>query len=218
MERGSLALSNKRQAGQLKSGRTTEDPSSTRERWNEPKLNHHNKEVSMRGRLFLGCTVVLLAFGTLASSFAGKPQMKHSMKAPSIEGTYKFISRKLPDGTTLKPPTVMGLQTFTKHYRNFNIFWKDTSGKVFSLSVASTYKLTGAEYSETLMFAIMNDEISGKKIDYNLSGETKTVPVKIKGGRIEVKLPFDPPTVVFEGNKIVATAEGRFVDNWEKVK
>lgn len=171
----------------------------------------------MRGRFFLGCMAVLLAFGTLTSSFAGKPQMKHSMKSPSIEGTYTLISRKLPDGTTLKPPIVMGLQTFTKHYRNFNIFWKDTSGKVFSYSVASTYKLTGTEYSETLRFAIMNDEIGGKKIDYNLSGETKTAPVKMGGGRIEVKLPFDPPSVVFEGNKIVATAKGMFVDYWEKV-
>jgi hypothetical protein len=32
-----------------------------------------------------------------------------------------------------------------------------------------------------------------------------------------VKLPFDPPSVVFEGNKIVATAKGMFVDYWEKV-
>jgi hypothetical protein len=172
----------------------------------------------MRGRLFLGCLATLLMFGTLASSFAGEPQMKHPMKAPSIEGTYKLISRKLPDGTTLTPPNIMGLQTFTKGYRNFNVFWKDNSGKVFSYSVASTYKLTGSGYTETLMFGIMNDQIGGKKIDYNLSGETKTAPVKMDGRKIEVKLPFDPPSVVFDGNKLTATAEGMFVDYWEKVK
>ena len=40
----------------------------------------------------------------------------------------------------------------------------------------------------------------------------------MEGGRIQFKLPFDPPAVVFEGNKITATAEGRFVDVWEKVQ
>lgn len=172
----------------------------------------------MRGRLFLGCLAVLLTLFTTGSSLAGPPQMKHMMKSPSIEGTYMLISRKLPDGTTLTPPNIMGLQTFTKGYRNFNVFWKDNSGKVFSYSVASTYKLTGSEYTESLMFGIMNDQIGGKQIDYNLSGETKTAPVKMDGKKIEVKLPFDPPSVVFDGNKLTATAEGMFVDYWEKVR
>jgi hypothetical protein len=172
----------------------------------------------MKRTLFTGCLTMLLMLGVVSLGFAGEPQMKHAMKAPSIEGTYKLISRKLPDGTTLTPPTIMGLQTFTKDHRNFNVFWKDSTGKVFSYSVASTYKLTGKEYTETLMFAIMNDQIGGKQIDYNLSGETKTAPVKIEGKKVEVKLPFDPPSVVFEGNKIVGTAEGMFVDYWEKVK
>jgi len=41
--------------------------------------------------------------------------------------------------------------------------------------------------------------------------------VKIDGGRLQFKLPFDPPAVVFEGDKMTATAEGRFIDVWEKV-
>ncbi|MGA9362767.1 MAG: hypothetical protein WBW16_00175 [Bacteroidota bacterium] len=172
----------------------------------------------MRRIVSISCVTIFLTLGVLSLGIAGEPQMKHAMKAPSIEGTYMLISRKLPDGTTLTPPTIMGLQTFTKGYRNLNVFWKDNSGKVFSYSVASTYKLTGSEYTETLMFGIMNDQIGGKQIDYNLSGETKTAPVKMDGKKIEVKLPFDPPSVVFEGNKLTATAEGMFVDYWEKVK
>jgi len=42
--------------------------------------------------------------------------------------------------------------------------------------------------------------------------------VKVEGGRIEFKHPFDPPSCVFEGNKHTATAEGMFVDVWEKVQ
>jgi hypothetical protein len=139
-------------------------------------------------------------------------------KAPSIEGTYKLVSRKLPDGKMLSAPDVMGLATYTKTCRNFNVVWKDTADKFFSYSVASTYKLTGSEYTETILFSIMNDEIGGKPINYTLTGPTKTVPVKMHGRRIEFKMPFDPPSISFEGNSMTATAEGVFVDNWERVK
>jgi len=140
-----------------------------------------------------------------------------SAQAPSIEGTYKLISRKLPDGTMLRPPDIMGLFTYTKTHRNFNIVQKDATGKFRSFSVVSTYKLTATEYSETLLFSILNDQIGGKEIVYDLSGKTQSVPVKMEGGRIQFKPPFDPPSLVFEGNKITATLEGR-VDVWEKVQ
>ena len=140
-----------------------------------------------------------------------------SAQAPSIEGTYKLLSRKLPDGTTLSPPNVMGLFTYTKTYRNFNIVIKDATGKFLSFSVVSTYKLTATEYSETLLFSILNDEIHGKGIVYDLSAKTQSVPVKMEGGQIQFKPPFDAPSLVFEGNKITATLEGEFVDMWEKV-
>jgi hypothetical protein len=116
----------------------------------------------------------------------------------------------------LRPPEIMGLFTYTKTHRNFNIVLKDATGKFRSFSVVSTYKLTATEYSETLLFSILNDQIGGKDIAYDLSGKTQSVPVKIAGGRIEFKPPFDPPTLVFEGNKITATLDGR-VDVWEKV-
>ena len=40
----------------------------------------------------------------------------------------------------------------------------------------------------------------------------------VEDGRIQFKLPFDPPTLVFEGDTITATAPSLFVDIWEKVK
>jgi hypothetical protein len=159
--------------------------------------------------LSLVCVSLFLAVGLSA---------QEAKRAPSIEGTYKLVSRKLPDGKILRAPDVMGLMTYTKGYRNFNVVWKDAQGKFFSYSVASTYKLTSSEYSETILFSIMNDEIGGKPIDYTLNGQTKTVAVMMKGRRIEFKMPFDPPTVTFEGNTITATAEGAFVDKWERVK
>lgn len=98
------------------------------------------------------------------------------------------------------------------------MMWKDAKDQFFSYSLVSTYKLTSTEYSETLAFSILHDQIGGKPIAYDLSGKTQSVPVKVEGGRIQFKLPFDPPSVVFEAGKMTATAEGRFVDVWEKVQ
>jgi hypothetical protein len=138
-------------------------------------------------------------------------------QTPSIEGTYQLVSRKLPDGTVLKPPAIMGLLTYTKTHRNFNIVIKDATGKFYSYSLVSTYTLTPTEYSETRLFSILNDQVGGKDIVYDLSGKTQSVPVKMEGGRIEFKPPFDPPALVFEGNRMTATLDGGFVDVWEKV-
>jgi hypothetical protein len=137
--------------------------------------------------------------------------------APTIEGTYQLVSRTLPDGTLQRPPEIMGLLTYTKSHRNFNVLWKDANQKFFSYSLVSTYTLTPTEYRETIIFSILNDQIGGQDIVYDLSGKSQSVPVKMDGERLQFKLPFDPPAVVFEGNTMTATAEGRFVDRWEKV-
>jgi hypothetical protein len=141
-----------------------------------------------------------------------------SAQTPSIEGTYQFISRKLPDGMVLKPPDIMGLCTFTKSHRNFNIVEKDATGKFASLSYVSTYKLTATEYSETLLFSIRTDQIGGKDIVYDLSGQTRSTPVTVEGGRIQFKGGAQR-SFVFEGNTWTSTAENNAnVDVWEKVQ
>jgi hypothetical protein len=143
-----------------------------------------------------------------------------SAQAPSIEGTYQLISRTLPDGTVLKPPDIMGLCTYTKSHRNFNLVQKDATGKFLSGSRVATYKLTATEYSETLLFSIVNDQIGGKDIVYDLSGQTRSAPVTVAGGRIQFKNPVNRRTFVFEGNRWTSTAENNAnaVDVWEKVQ
>jgi hypothetical protein len=83
--------------------------------------------------------------------------------------------------------------------------------------LVSTYKLTPTEYSETRLFSILNDQVGGKDIVYDLSEKTQSVPVTMQGGRLQFKPPFDPPALAFEGNKMTATLAGGFVDVWEKV-
>lgn len=171
------------------------------------------KEVTMKRYSFtrqLGALPVFLvgAVALLAVSVSAQDQ--------NIEGTYKLISRQLPDGTILRSPEIMGLCTYTKTHRNFNIVWKDSSGKFFSQSIVSTYTLTANEYTETLLSSILNDQIGGKDIVYDLSEKTLSVPVKREGGSIQFKLPFEPPSLVFEGDKITATGQGG-LDVWQRV-
>jgi hypothetical protein len=159
--------------------------------------------------------LLVLTLGAL--SFAGEPPRPQASSAPSIEGTYQFISRQLPDGTILRPPAIMGLQTYTKSHRTFNVVRKDATGKFFSFSNVSTYTLTATECSETRLSSVRGDQIGGKAIVYNPSSETHSAPVTVEGRRIQFKGPFGTRLLVFEGNKITATAEDN-IDVWEKVE
>jgi hypothetical protein len=40
---------------------------------------------------------------------------------PSIQGTYLLESRELASGAIQAPPTIAGMVTYTKHYRNINV-------------------------------------------------------------------------------------------------
>jgi hypothetical protein len=183
----------------------------------------------MKAYRVLGTMSMLLVLTIGAVSFAGEGLTSPASSTPTIEGTYKLISRRLPDGTMQFPPDIIGLMTYTKSHRNFNMMWKEPDGRIYALSLVSTYKFTPKEYSETLLFFIENDQISGKGTRYDLLSQTRTTSVTAEDGRIQFKLPFDPPTVVFEGNTITATAqsgifappvpapEGR-VDVWEKIE
>src|SRR5256885_17247808 len=110
---------------------------------------------------------ILNSKNTLASLLMGIAALiacagQAAAEAPSIEGTYKLVSRELPNGTKQGPPDVLGLITYTKEYRNFNVYVKDATGTSFSISSISTYKLTDKEYSEKNIYYMVNDEGGGK--------------------------------------------------------
>ena len=138
-------------------------------------------------------------------------------QAQEIEGNWKLAMRKLPDGTTLVPPAVQGALTW--HNGSFVriVFWHTPEGKQGSFSAASSYKISGTDYTETLLFSAFDDG-SGKAPVYTLTPESKSVPVTREGARIGFKMPFDPPSYVIEGDKATAKAEGRFIDYWERVR
>ena len=159
---------------------------------------------------FLVLPVVLSVLASMA--MAADP--RHA----SIEGTYKLVSRTSPDSLVKTAPDVFGLLTFTKTYRNLNVAWKDADGKVFSYSVISRYTLTDSAYSETRVYSIINDEIGGTGLKYDFETTTKTAPVAFENGKTIIKMPFDPVSLVFEGDKAIATGDAGFIDAWFKIR
>lgn len=135
----------------------------------------------------------------------------------SIEGTYTLLSRDLPDGSKQTPPAVIGLLTFTKTYRNFNVYWVGAGGNVFSSGAISTYTLSPKQYTEKNIYFAVNDE--GKAPSYDLSDTSGSSPVSIKDGHIEFDLPLHgEPRVSFSSDGFTATRAGAFVDHWKKIK
>ena len=134
------------------------------------------------------------------------------------DGTWRLVSRVLRDGKKLLPPEVMGIWTNVHGLRNLNVVWRTADGKVGSYSLMSTYKFGADEYTENLGFSLFNEPGNPKSPIITTTPESRTVPVKREGGRVAYKLPFDLPAIVIDGDKVIATMEGVFVDSWERVK
>ena len=123
-------------------------------------------------------------------------------------------SRDLPDGKQVRPPQVMGMMSFGKDRRNFNVYWEQ-DGKPVSIATISKYTLSGSEFTEDSQYSMMNEGAAPK---YETTPSTGKSPVKIDGDKISFKLPLhDEPEVVFDKDGLTATRAGAFVDHWKMV-
>lgn len=165
----------------------------------------------MRKQLTLLVSIGLI---TMLSGLAMAADQRHA----DIEGTYKLVGRTYADSSVKTSPDVIGLLTFTKTYRNFNVAWKDAAGKVFSYSIISKYTLTDSTYTETRLYSITNDEIGGTGLKCDFATRTQTATVRFEEGKVTIKMPFDPVTITFDGDKATATGEAGFVDSWFKIR
>jgi len=139
-------------------------------------------------------------------------------QSTSIEGTWTLMSRRLPDGTTVKPPDVQGIMSLADGHRNMNMLWRTPEGNWASWSAMTTYRLSDTQYTETLLFGISNDPGSGKGLRYFVSGTTRSGAVTREGQKIEIKQPFDGVRWLFEGDTETTTNPSGSLDDWERVK
>jgi hypothetical protein len=137
--------------------------------------------------------------------------------ASSIVGTYRLVSRELPDGTK---PKVVGLLSISPTTCNFNIHVVSKTGLKSTYSYISEYKLAGDEWSETRLFSVSTEEGVAKVVD--ASPRTGKTRAKIAGDRVEFHPPDfghgRGPVLVFNAKGLVATLSGEFVDTWERLK
>jgi hypothetical protein len=174
-------------------------------------------------KILVGAVVLLgVPVASVSCSPSGETEQDATASnegSPAIQGTYSLVSRELPDGTTLTPPRIMGLLTYTQTHRSITVFGEDASGKFFAMRGAS-YTLSPTEYTETVLFRATNLSASASdrtEIDYDVPAQPLSTPATVTGNRIEFRVP-DEPVFAFEGATVVATQEGQFVDTWERVR
>lgn len=156
--------------------------------------------------------LILFIISFLCSSFL-------LAKTPELKGTYRFVIRVLPDGTRINTPDIVGLMIFTGTHRTSNLMVNNEDGENYSYSVVSTYNLNNSEYTETNLISIINDITKNQQAAYSVSEETVAVPIINNGGKFEIKMPFEPVTAIFDGNRVITKAnDGSFTDYWEKIE
>lgn len=167
-----------------------------------------NRKIQMNLTQPIALFACLVVTG-LSVGLAMKPAM-------SIEGNYVLDYRELPDGKKVHAPEIVGMLTYTKDRRNFNVYWAD-AGKGSSISLIAKYTFSESEYSEDNIFYAEN--IAGSPMVYDVKPAYVKVPVVVKDGSATIKMPLHgEPEMVFgtDGN-IFATRKGAFVDHWKKL-
>ena len=140
----------------------------------------------------------------------------NAAESTGIEGNYKLVSHKTPDGKVIKAPNLAGMIVWTPGgYKSVIVMYKNVTPTSSSFSLISRYKLSGSTYTETLLSAA-NDPLTGKVLA--LSGSTRSVKVTRDGGSIKFTPPFEVPCLEFKGNTFTATLPNKGVDTWVKVK
>lgn len=153
---------------------------------------------------------------TLAAGLFGITLSLNAAESTGIEGNYKLVSHKTPDGKVIKAPRLAGMINLTPGgYKNLNVMYRGVTSKSDSISLISRYKLSGSTYTETLLSAA-NDPLTGKVLAS--SGVTKSAKVTREVGSIKFTPPFEFAQYEFKGDKLIVTLPDKCIDTWVKVK
>ena len=138
-----------------------------------------------------------------------------SKSDPKIEGTYMLEYRETSDGKKIMAPEILGMLSFSKNVRNFNVYWM-SGGKPSSISMVAKYTLSDKEYTEDCMYYAQN--MDGKGITYETTATHGVSPVTMKDGAIA----FTPalhgePMLSITKSGMTATRTGVFTDHWKKM-
>ena len=162
------------------------------------------------GTLALATSAVIFCVG-MGFGFGAS----NASAGPNIEGTYMLEYRETSDGKKIMAPEIVGMLSFSKNVRNFNVYWM-SGGKPSSISMVAKYTLSDKEYTEDCMYYAQN--MDGKGITYETTATHGVSPVTMKDGAIG----FTPalhgePMLSITKSGMTATRTGVFTDHWKKM-
>ena len=157
-------------------------------------------------RMILATTVALSIFAGSAANAEEK----------GLEGKWVLTKRKLPDGTILRPPQVLGQFSVHRGLNQLVVFWPMPNGNSASLSAINKWEWSESQVAVTPILMVFDDG-SGKPPVYAVGGDVKRSPVTRNGGVVSFQHPTDPPFNVWDGDHMTATLDGVFVDYWERL-
>ncbi|HEY2047949.1 MAG TPA: hypothetical protein VGH03_01295 [Caulobacteraceae bacterium] len=136
----------------------------------------------------------------------------------SIDGTYELTERVLPNGTVLRPPSVMALYTLSHGRFSLNLFFKNPDGTLASESTIGRYTFTQQKYCEWIAHTIRNN--------FGRPGVSNTTPVLAQhcapvtsqNGRYRFSPPGEGLVMSVRAEGFEARIDGGVTEYWTKVR
>lgn len=174
----------------------------------------------MRGRIFAGSMasrlIVLTVLGLSAAAWT------HAEAAPSqarsIDGTYELTKRIKPNGTVLRPPSVVALYSLDRGRFSLNLFFKNPDGTLASESTIGRYSFSRRKYCEWIIYTTRNNLDHPGVTNAAPALADHCAPVTMKNGQFEFSPPGEGVAMSIGAAGFAAKIDDGGVDYWTKIR
>jgi hypothetical protein len=157
---------------------------------------------------------ILLSVVQLSAVHAKPP----SPPPASIDGTYELTERVMADGTTLRPPSIVGLYTLALGRFDLNLFVKQTDGTIASESSVGRFRFSEDKYCEWIDYTIRKDLDAPGVTNEAPPVTDHCAPVTSNHGRFDFSPPGEGVEVSYGLGGFTAKIGVEFVDHWRKIR
>ena len=169
---------------------------------------------SVRVSLCAGLVVTLGGGGFAV--FAGQRDSV-PLRVFELPGTYELVDRVLDDGKVLRRPDIAALYTFANGRANFNLFVRNSDGKLASESSIIRYTLSEQKYCEWVEYTTRNNLDAPGVTNVAPPVSSHCTPIKKAGGNLIFAPPGESVITTYGRNGFTAVIKGQFTDHWRKI-